>query len=343
MPLADPLALLAELVAIPGPPGQESRVADALERHLTTLGMEGRRDAKGNLFVAGEGPLRLVVTAHMDEIAMIVRSVEPDGSLILAPLGGLFPWKLGEIPLTILASDEDLDAALSFGSIHTEAPTAPGVRAKTAPVAWNDARALTGLTADDLKARGVRPGTRVGVHPSVRGLVQPGPLVAGRFLDDRADLVSWLLTLERLGEIPDGVAFVATAAEETGGEGALWFLRERGPVETVLALELSPDVPDAPVALDDRPGVWTADGYAAMSAADGELLAGLGFEFQYQTLSRGGSDASCAASNGLCARPITLGLPMASSHGLEVMHPAAMTRLAEVAAALVPRLLSPLV
>ena len=338
MPLPDPLNLLAELVAIPGPPGQEARVADALERHLTALGLQSGRDAKGNLIVAGDGPVRLAVTAHMDEIAMMVRSVRPDGTLVLAPLGGLFPWKLGEIPLVILAPEEDLDAALSFGSIHTEDAGAPGVRAKTAPVAWADARAITGLSAEDLKGRGVRPGTRVCVHPAARGLTRPGPLVAGRFLDDRADLVSWLLALERLGAVPDGVAFVASAAEETGGEGALWFLRERGPVETVLALELSPDVPDAPVILDERPGVWTMDGYAAMSAADGELLASLGFELQYQTLSRGGSDASCAASRGLCARPITLGLPMASSHGLEVMHPGAMARLAELAAALIPGL-----
>ncbi len=339
MPLPDPLELLAELVAVAGPPGEEGRVASAVASHVASLGLASRLDAKGNLVVAAAGPLKVVVTAHLDEIATMVRSVEADGTLVLAPLGGIFPWKLGEIPLTVMAASGDLDAALSFGSIHTEDASSPAVKAKASGPTWATARGITGLSAAELAAAGVRPGTRVAVHPSARSLVRPGGLVAGRFLDDRADLVAWLLALERLGGAPDGVAFVATAAEEVGGEGALWFLRERGPVETVVALELSPDVPDAPVALDERPGVWTTDGYASMSAADGELVASLGFEVQWQALSRGGSDASCAASLGLCARPITLGLPMASSHGLEVMHPGAMGRLAEVTAALVGRLL----
>ncbi|MFZ4509108.1 MAG: M42 family peptidase, partial [Fimbriimonas sp.] len=59
---------------------------------------------------------------------------------------------------------------------------------------------------------------------------------------------------------------------------------------------------------------------------------------QFQMLSSGGSDASCAASHGLCARPITLGLPMESTHGYEVIHPGSMEQLARLTAELVRRL-----
>jgi putative aminopeptidase FrvX len=61
---------------------------------------------------------------------------------------------------------------------------------------------------------------------------------------------------------------------------------------------------------------------------------------QFQALSRGGSDASCAASHGLCGRPITLGLPMQNSHGYEIMHPGAMSELARLLVALIDRLLA---
>lgn len=331
----DPLKLLEELIAIPGPPGQERLVREALQRQLVRLKLRHRTDAKGNL-VVGSGKPRIVVTAHMDEIAMIVRRVEPDGSLAVGPLGGMFPWKLGEGPVQVLAK-EPLDGALSFGSIHTADKGSNVCKAESAGIEWEMVRVLTGLNRDEVKAAGVRPGTRVVVHPDRRKITRLGPLVGSYFLDDRADLVSWLLALQELGEA-EGVLFAATAAEEVGGEGALYLLQEFRP-EICIALELGPNAPDAPVDLSDQPTVWATDSYSTMSAEDGDLVAKigekLGMKLQFQALTRGGSDASCAAGHGLCARPITLGLPMENSHGFEVMHPGAMSELARLAAGLV--------
>ena len=69
-------------------------------------------------------------------------------------------------------------------------------------------------------------------------------------------------------------------------------------------------------------------------ARDGDLLtdcaAAIGQSPHWQYLSRGGSDASCAAAAGLIARPVTLGLPVENSHGYEIMHrdaPAELSRL----------------
>jgi putative aminopeptidase FrvX len=168
-----------------------------------------------------------------------------------------------------------------------------------------------------------------------------GDLVAGYFLDDRADLVSWLLALNALKDRPVSAIFAATAAEEVGGEGALFLLQRLRPA-ICIALELGPAVPDAPVELTDQPTLWVNDGYSAMAASDVELVEmaarEVGLDIQYQALSRGGSDASCAAHHGLCARPITLGLAMENSHGYEVMHSGAMQQLANLTVELVRRL-----
>lgn len=329
----DAVALLHEFVRAPGPPGQENAIRDAVAAHLNKLGRAWRTDAKGNLIVDLGGKPTVVVTAHLDEIALIVREIGADGHLEVGPLGGVYPWKLGEIPLSILAGGEPLNGVLSFGSIHTE-----HMLAKNEPLTWSAAWVETGLAGEELVDRGVRPGTRVVVHPDFRGLVSLGNLVAGRFLDDRADLVSWLLALELLNGFEGAVSFVATASEETGGEGALYYLQEHRP-EVCIALELGPNVPDAQVELSSEPTLWVNDSYAAMAASDGELISGLADELdialQFQSLSSGGSDASCAASHGLCARPVTLGLPMENSHGFEVMHPLAMDQLARLTAALV--------
>ncbi|MHB8637544.1 MAG: M20/M25/M40 family metallo-hydrolase [Fimbriimonadaceae bacterium] len=334
----DPVVLLQEFVRAPGPPGQEDAIRTCVGGYVDKLGRARRTDAKGNLIVnLGDKP-RTVVTAHLDEIAMVVRTIEGGGSLRVGALGGLYPWKLGEGPVHILAPGGPLNGVLSFGSIHTEDAASTAVQAKQSAIDWDMAWVETGLSDGQLIGLGVRPGVRVVVHPDARGLTHLGSLVAGRFLDDRADLVAWLLALEMLADFDGDVDFVATASEETGGEGALYYLQEYRP-EVCIALELGPNVPDAPAELTPAPTVWTSDGYAAMSAADGDLVtrvaAEAGIDIQYQGLSRGGSDASCAASHGLCARPITLGLAMENSHGYEIMHPEAMVNLAALTAALV--------
>ena len=341
--MPDPLALLQEFVEIPGPPGQEEAVAETFAFRAAELGYDPRIDAKGNVRVAmGPPPYRIVVTAHLDEIAMMVREIEPTGQMVVGALGGLWPFKLGEGPVQILAPDGPIDAVLGFGSIHTDDPAARARRAAEGPVKWSHVRVESGLDPRELRARGVRPGTRVVVHPMRRGLLRMGDLVAGPFLDDRADVVAMLLALEALrGDPVAGVLFAATVSEEVGGEGARWINGEIRP-EVCVALELGPAVPDAPIALTEQPTVWTTDGYASMSAADGDLVdrvaCGLGQRPQWQALSRGGSDASCCAQLGLVARPITLGLAMQNSHGYETMHAGAMVELARLTVALLREL-----
>ena len=338
------LQLLQDLVSLPAPPGKEEAVRKYLEAKLSGLGVAHSSDAKGNLRVQlGSNPKpKIVVTAHMDEIAMIVREVLPDGRLKVGPLGGLFPWKIGEGPVQILTKTP-LDGVLSFGSIHTADPSSNVRIADAKSLGWDAVRIITGLGSEELAKRGVRPGTRVAVHPSRRNMVNLGELVGGFFLDDRADLVAWLLVIEQLKNHEVEALFVASAAEEVGGEGALFVMNEVLP-DICIALELGPQVPDAKVELSDQPTVWVTDSYSTMSAADIDLVAEIGdqigMSLQFQALSRGGSDASCAASHGLCARPITLGLAMENSHGFEVMHGGAMDNLAMLTVALVKHLSS---
>ncbi|CAN5546333.1 M42 family metallopeptidase [soil metagenome] len=325
---------LQALVEAYGPSGQEDEIRETFQSMLGDL--PSVMDAKGNLLIGEIERPRIVVTAHLDEIAMMVKAIEPSGRLRVAPLGGLHPWKLGEGPVEILASEERMPGALSFGGIHTEDPRSPSVQAKRSGLEWPHAMVVTGRAPYDLMEAGVRPGSRVVVAKPRRQLWNVGSLVCGHFLDDRADLLSMLLTIEKIG-LPEGVLFAATASEEVGGEGGLWILNRTMP-EVCIALELGPNVPDAPVALTDSPTVWVNDSYAAMAARDIDLMASLLPDAQWQHLSRGGSDASCAASRGVVARPFTLGLPMESSHGFEIMHENAPERLAQATADLLAAL-----
>lgn len=306
-------------------------MCDVLQSHFAGIGHASETDAKGNLFTTGGGTTRVLVTAHMDEIAMMVSRIEKDGKVRVVPLGGLHPWKCGEGLVQFLTPAGPVDGVLSFGSVHTNDPDSVARQVEQRGLTWDDAYVFIPESNPD-----IRPGTRVVIHPSRRTVTSMGQFLAGSFFDDRAALVSLLLTMSQLGVVP-GVTFAATVSEEVGGEGALYLASHLKP-EIIVALEIGPSVDDAPIELRAKPSVWVNDGYAAMHSQDLELLAKLAPKLQFQALTRGGSDASCAAAVGLCARPITLGLPVANSHGCEIMHEDAMTKLADLAARLIKAL-----
>lgn len=347
--MLDALELVRELVALPGLPGQEGAVRQAVATHAERLGCVHSTDARGNLLIAPPGqsiPEKpdVVVMAHLDEIALIVTGIDDDGRLVVDKMGGLFPWKWGEGPISILAGDGTLTGILSFGSIHTNSPLSAAHRAKENALTWDMTRIFTGLAPRELAARGVQVGSRVVLHPSRRALTEFGDFVAGPFLDDRADLAALLLALEGFSPSEGkegGVLFAATASEETGGQGALYLLRGH-PAAVGIALEIGPRVPESPFPIDANPTVWVNDGYCAMQASDMALVAqaadDIGLTVHWQALSRGGSDASCAAAQGLLARPITLAFPAENSHGCEIMHRDAVVHLALLLRAVLERL-----
>jgi len=341
--------LLADLIALPGPPGQEEPVRDYVAKKARELGSVAEFDQRGNLLISAPGATainpkpKIVVMAHLDEIAMIVERVDDDGRLKVAQLGGLLPWKLGEGPVTIL-SRHHLPGILSFGSIHTSSPTNPIVKARDTTITFESIRVFTGKTKSELTAAGVGPGTRVVVGLGRRDLVEVGDYISAPFLDDRADLAAMLLVIEALSlsnVLLDDVVFAATAAEEVGGHGALYLLRKLSP-EIGIALEIGPRVPETPIPFDGYPTVWVNDSYSSMAVKDIELTEkaaeDVNLKVHRQALTRGGSDASCAASHGLLARCFTLAFLAENSHVYEITHKDSVVNLARLTEAVLGRL-----
>ena len=345
------LSLVRDLIALPAPPGEEGVVRDYLARQLDDLGYAHTVDAKGNLIVSLASKSlnstlpRVLVTAHMDEIGLIVTQIEEDGKIRVAALGGTYAWKWGEGAVELLAvGGERVPGILSFGSIHTNAPESVAEFARHHPLGFEKSYVFTGKTKAELYEAGVFPGVRVALAVSRRVVTEFGEYFASYFLDDRVDLAVWLLALERLKSMPDlpySVTFSATTYEEIGGEGARYILA-RDEHEICVALELGPKTPEADFEIDATPTIWVRDGYATLDALDQKILVKvcreLAIEPHWQYLSRGGSDASCASSLGLTARPVTLGFPVENSHGYEIMHRDAPDGLADLLLAYLNRL-----
>lgn len=223
----DKRKFLRELTALPGLPGHEREAGEAIARWLRPFSDEVSVDKFGNVVGrvgrvsgcgcgmcgGGAGP-KIMVSAHMDEIGLVVSYIEEDGALRLARSGGVDP--------RILPAAEVI--------VHTRGGQLPGVVGAKAPhllTAEERKKAIEldavfvdiGYPADEVKRR-VRVGDRVTLVGPLTELAN-GRLAA-KTMDDRAGVCCMLVAMEQLQKmrVNAEVHFVASCQEEVGCFGA---------------------------------------------------------------------------------------------------------------------------
>lgn len=343
--------LLQELLLAYGPCGQEDAVRDVCRRELDPVADETWVDEAGNLIGRIDGGDRPAtrVMAHMDELSMLVKRVEPDGTLRLTPLGTMYPANFGLGPVAILGDRETLCGVLTLGSEHTtkESPriweTKPDQGDKA--LDWMHVYVFTGRTPEDLTAAGIGPGTRVCIDRSKRTLVEVGDYVGCYFMDDRASVAALLDTARRLkaGERPPAgdVYLVFTTNEEIGGIGGSYASRTL-PGDLTIALEVGPTEAEYGTTVSGGPIIGYSDAQCVYDKDVADQLVGiateLGLKPQPAVLGAFESDASHAKASGLSPRAGLLCLPTLSTHGYEVIARDAIPSMSKV---LVEFLLAP--
>lgn len=358
--------LLQELLWTYGPCGQEEAVRAVCARELQPLVDDMWTDEAGNLVgyigttdassdnaaahahrhrsASSAGPgAGMRVTAHMDELTMLVKRVEADGTLHLTQLGIMYPGNFGLGPVAVLGEHQTLTAVLTLGSEHTtqESPriweTKPdqGDRA----LDWQHVYVFTGRTPEDLAAAGVHAGTRVCVDRSKRDLVKFGNYVGAYFLDDRA-AVTALLQAARLlhesGQRPaDDVYLVFTTNEEVGGIGGCYASASL-PGTLTLALDVGPTEREYATTVTGGPIIGYSDALCAYDKDVADQLMYIatarGLAPQPATLGAFMSDASHSKASGLAPRAGLLCLPTLSTHGFEVIPRNAIDDMAAIVA-----------
>ncbi len=340
--------LLQELLWTYGPGGQEEAVRAVCARELEPFVDDMWTDDGGNLigYIGAAGPSAgdtghrhrstfapsagTRVLAHMDELSMLVKRINPDGTLHLTELGIMYPGNFGLGPVALLGNSDTLTAVLTLGSEHTtkESPriweTKPDQGDKA--LDWQHVYIFTGRSPEDLAAAGVHAGTRVCVDRSKRDLVEFGDYVGAYFLDDRA-AVTALLRAARLlhdaGQRPaDDVYLVFTTNEETGGVGGCYATATL-PGNLTLALEVGPTEREYATTVTGGPIIAYSDALCVYDKAVADRLMRIathrGLAPQPATLGAFMSDASHAKAYGLTPRAGLLCLPTLSTHGFEVM------------------------
>lgn len=327
--------LLQELLTTYGPCGQEDAVRDVCRRELEPHVDKIWVDEAGNVvgLIRGtdaEAPATRVM-AHMDELSMLVKRIDPDGTLHMTQLGTMYPGNFGLGPVALLGDRETVCGVLTLGSEHTtkesqqiwETKPDQGDRA----LDWMHVYVFTGHTTDQLSGAGIRPGTRACVHQSKRTLVDVGGEYLGcYFMDDRAAIVALLETARRLAEgeqRPTGdIYLVFTTSEEVGGIGGSYASRTL-PGELTVALEVGPTEAEYGTTCSGGPIVAYSDAEGLYDKAVADRLMDvateLGLSPQPAVLGAFESDASHAKASGLTPRAGLLCLPTLSTHGYEVI------------------------
>ena len=212
-------SLLIELMGIPGLAGYEERVARAVATHLDALGLAHRSDRLGNLIVTIPGdPARpsVMVFAHLDQMGLIVRKIEPSGLIRVERQGGV-PERALPAHAVVLATDRgDIPAVIGIKSHHATTP-----EEKYRVVPYQDLALDAGFTSKaEAEAAGVRIGTPVTYAP--RAIELANGRVAGTAVDDRAGCAALLaLAAARQGKAGPTLHLVWSVQEEHNLRGII--------------------------------------------------------------------------------------------------------------------------
>ncbi|MDH7569470.1 MAG: M20/M25/M40 family metallo-hydrolase [Armatimonadota bacterium] len=324
------LQRLNEVLTTHSPSGEEGEMDELLLPRFREWCAEAWRDSAGN--IVGRLPGRtsegaIQVHAHKDEIGMIVKRVEADGKVRVRNLGGAVPWKYGEGPVELLVGKGVIPAVLSVGSTHTSAETRQVQAAREKPLSWENVHLDAKLSREELRARGVRAGTRAVVARCRKEPLVLGDYVCAWALDDKGAVAVMLGVMEALaplaGEIPVDVYFVATSEEEVGASGGA-FAAAHLPAPTVLALEVGPVAEEYDNTNSPAPVIWYQDSSHTYSKALSDQLMNLaeqlGFGAQPVVYTNAGTDASLARKYGQSGHVACVAFPVENSHGYEIAH-----------------------
>jgi putative aminopeptidase FrvX len=341
------LETLDELCTAHSPAGCEREIDAAITRRLEGIADRVWQDAAGNVIArfAGASDARpLLLNAHKDEIALVVKRIEDDGRMRVRPVGGAHPWKYGEGPVDLLADDGSaVPAALCFGSTHVseESPIAK-VKSGQQGLTWQMAYVDAKLSRPELDAAGIHAGTKVALERSRKRPRRLGRHVCAHALDDKAGVALLLLLAQRLrdggGRLAQDVYFVFSSMEEVNGGSAVFAARQLGG-EAMLGLEIVPAMPEYGVKNDARPVLVHVDGVhiydERLTHRAAALAAERGIEVQHAVLASFGSDPGIARRGGGVPRAALLGFPADNTHGYEIAHLDAMRHCLTLAEALV--------
>jgi tetrahedral aminopeptidase len=234
--------LLAKICREPGAPGYEGKIRRLVMSELEGLADEVRIDNMGTVIALKKGVnnpegKKVMVAAHMDEIAFVVTHIDDAGFVRFHTLGGFDPKTL-TAQRVVIHGKKDLLGVMGSKPIHVLSPEERQKLPKT-----TDYFIDLGLSKEEV-VKWVRVGDPI---TRERDLIEVGDCVNGKSLDNRVSVYILLEVMRRLQNPPYDVYAAFTVQEEVGLRGANVAAHQIDPdfgigLDTTIAF----DVPGAP-------------------------------------------------------------------------------------------------
>lgn len=216
--------ILKQLNAIVSPSGFEGDMRVFLINRWKKLCKDVKIDHLGNAYfgincVIGKHDKPVVViSAHMDEVGLIVKSITDDGFIKFEPLGG---WLDVAIPLQkwiIKASPKNVVGYSGFESAHV-CNTYPSVPLKPLSKMFIDVGATS---KKEVEAMGIRPGIGIVPYPCFEIMGPKSQRLLMKALDNKVAfaILDKVISKLKTESLDVDLVVVATVQEEVGMRGA---------------------------------------------------------------------------------------------------------------------------
>ena len=318
------LDMFEKLAGVDSTTGQYKELQELLCGILDELGYAYTVTRKGGVIaeLGGTGDA-IAVTAHLDDIGLMVRYVNADGTLNVCPVGGLYPFYCVTENVRIHTRDGRVYTGAvcrTPNSIHvTEEElraTLPDFRTNVCVVLDADVK-----NAADVKALGIDTGDMIALEPRTR--VENG-YVKSRFIDDKA-CAAVLLTLMKAmrdeGLVPNRKVYAYFAFYEEIGHGTVWLPSD---VTDILAVDIAPLGPaqnsdEHKVSIFAKDSRYPYHWELTNELRDAAIAAGVDYVMDIFT-PHYGTDGDASVAAGYDIRHAAIGPGTLSSHGYERTH-----------------------
>lgn len=208
------LALLERLCSIPGVSGEEEAVREAILQEIRPYADSVTITPLGNILAEKKGKApaktRLMLSAHMDEVGLIVTHITEKGLLKFDTVGGILKMVLCGRSVTVLGKNGPVNGVMGCAPVHL-------MKGKDGdkPMPVEDLSIDIGARSREEAARWVSPGDRAvfdSIWDASRGRI------IGKALDDRAGCTILIDLLK--SDLPCDMTFAFTVQEEVGLYGA---------------------------------------------------------------------------------------------------------------------------
>ncbi len=221
---------LFELCKTTGVVGHEEERGKLIMSHFKTYCEEVWVNNTNNVIglKKGKGKCKVMVSAHMDEIGLMISNIDKNGLLAVTGLGGFDPRTLVSQSVLIFCNKKDGDNTLIKGVIGSKSKHLISLEDSKKAVRLEDLRIDTGLTFTEI-SKLVEIGNIAVIDKEPTELLNDR--ISSPAMDDLIGIISMYYALEYLKNYNHDadIYFVASTQEEVGCRGSITATEEVKP------------------------------------------------------------------------------------------------------------------